>query len=158
MCRKLSNHKKAIYTRKRRVRQRRKMGNSVFKAKSSAYISKYQMDRRTEDPVFRALVLTRMAVSRVIYGIQKAKAKKNPISKTVTRIGQVSRFARAIEQQFEPGMTWKNYGGRAGRKGKKTWRVELKKRPKRGFNSRAAIEAYYRCGNLKPCWGEYWGK
>lgn len=126
------------------VVDRRRLHRQKNKEQARAYASEYRKKRR-QDPGIR---LKQNARSRFHKVMKKVKAVQLTDSFNVF-IGCSSSFLRQhIERQFEPWMTWDNYGI--------TWQVDHKK-PLNHFDLFDPVQARqaFHFSNLKPVSKEY---
>jgi hypothetical protein len=89
-----------------RMKEKSRNNYSNNRDKKIEYQTKYQRDRRINDPIFKL----KHSISRMIRSSLKAKSfKKN--SRSVHILGcSVEDFKQYIEDRFDESMNWDNYG------------------------------------------------
>jgi hypothetical protein len=117
----------------------KKTWDSANKNAVVKYRSDYHRNKRRADPLFRLKSNLRSRLSHTLRGANK-------LSSVFVYVGcSVDELRKHLESQFEPGMTWDNYG---------EWHVDHK-RPLISFSiSEEDLQLAWNYTNLQPLWAK----
>lgn len=123
-------------------REARRVISTRWRRNNPGYISRYEKERKTRDPMFAMMKRLRV---RLHHAIRAAGTKK--ADNTVELIGCSPRkLCEHLEQQFLPGMSWEN---------RDLWHIDHK-RPVSSFDlsNPEHQRVCFNWSNLQPLWAE----
>lgn len=83
-----------------------------YKDKAQAGNTKYARERRARDPNFRMIINLRNRVKNALRGYLQGTQKAGSVTNDLGC--SLNELKLHIESQFQPGMTWENYGNKIG--------------------------------------------
>lgn len=119
----------------------------IYGAENRGRINEYRRARRVTDQKYRLGIALRGRLTRAIRGGYKSGSAVRDLGCTI------SELEAHLERQFQPGMTWGNWG-RAQRE-KRTWHIDHIK-PLSSFDLADAEQVRVACHyeNLRPLWAD----
>jgi len=106
--------------------------------KTRIYNRNYKRERSKVDPLYKLKGNLRRSISHAFKGIRKSK-------KSIELLGCSFEHAKAyLESQFQPGMTWENYG---------KWHIDHII-PLNSAKTIEEVEKLWYYSNLQPLWAE----
>ena len=98
-------HTAAYRAQKREQMRHRYQTNATYRAQAKQSVLRYQRNRYATDPVYRLLYCMRRRIKNILRG-----ASKSASTLALLGVPTVEFYQIHLERQFQPGMTWENYG------------------------------------------------
>jgi len=112
-----------------------------------ARMGAYRSARIKTDPAFKLGLNLRGRMYRALGGINKTGSGVRDLGCSLQELKQ------HLESQFEPGMTWENYGGNQGYSGDNTWEVDhILPLANYQITDRGTYRRLAHYTNLRPLW------